>query len=62
MMRHDSRILTSGNEPTGYYDVKLMFPVLMLTAIGIIMVYSASSVLAFKKFGTDYFFLKKQSL
>ncbi len=62
MMRHDSRILTSGNEPTGYYDVKLMFPVLMLTAIGIIMVYSASSVLAFKKFGTDYFFLIKQSL
>jgi len=39
-----------------------MFPVLMLTAIGIIMVYSASSVLAFKKFGTDYFFLKKQAL
>ena len=62
MMRHDGRILISGDEPMGYYDVKLMFPVLMLTAIGIIMVYSASSVLAFKKFGTDYFFLKKQAL
>lgn len=61
-MRRESRILISGDEPTGYYDVKLMFPVLMLTAIGIIMVYSASSVLAFKKFGTDYFFLKKQAL
>lgn len=61
-MRHDSRLLISGNEPVSHYDVKLMFPVLMLTAIGIIMVYSASSVLAFKKFGTDYFFLKKQAL
>lgn len=55
-MRHAGRFLISGDEPMGYYDVKLMFPVLMLTAIGIIMVYSASSVLAFKKFGTDYFF------
>jgi cell division protein FtsW len=62
MIRNDSRFLTSGNESMGYYDVKIMFPVLMLTAIGIIMVYSASSVLAFKKFGTDYFFLKKQAL
>lgn len=62
MMRHDGGILIFGDEPMGYYDVKLMFPVLMLTAIGIIMVYSASSVLAFKKFGTDYFFLKKQAL
>jgi cell division protein FtsW len=61
-MRYDKRLSISGDEPMGYYDVKLMFPVLMLTAIGIIMVYSASSVLAFKKFGTDYFFLKKQAL
>jgi len=61
-MRHAGRFLISGDEPMGYYDIKLMFPVLMLTAIGIIMVYSASSVLAFKKFGTDYFFLKKQAL
>ena len=30
--------------------------------IGIVMVYSASSALALKKFGTSYYFLKKQSI
>jgi len=45
-----------------YYDVRLLFPVLFLVGIGIVMVYSASSALAFKKFGTDYYFLKKQLL
>jgi cell division protein FtsW len=44
------------------YDVKLLFPVLFLVGIGIVMVYSASSTLALKKFGTDYFFLKKQAV
>lgn len=44
------------------YDVKLLFPVLFLVGIGIVMVYSASSALAMKKYGTDYFFLKKQAL
>ncbi len=44
------------------YDVKLLFPVLFLVGIGIVMVYSASSALALKKFGTSYFFLKKQAL
>lgn len=43
-----------------YYDVKLLFPVLFLVGIGIVMVYSASSALALKKFGTNYYFLKKQ--
>jgi cell division protein FtsW len=38
------------------YDVKLLFPVLFLVGIGIVMVYSASSALALKKFSTDYFF------
>ena len=33
-----------------YYDVKLLFPVLFLVGIGIVMVYSASSALALKKF------------
>lgn len=42
------------------YDVGLLFPVLFLVGIGIVMIYSASSALAMKKFGTDYFFLKKQ--
>jgi len=44
------------------YDVQLLFPVLFLVGIGIVMVYSSSSALALKKFGTDSFFLKKQAL
>ena len=47
---------------TAFYDVQLLFPVLFLVGIGIVMVYSASSALALKKFGSDYFFLKKQAL
>jgi cell division protein FtsW len=43
------------------YDMQLLFPVLFLVGIGIVMIYSASSVLALKKFGTDYYFLKKQA-
>jgi len=48
--------------PSAFYDVQLLFPVLFLVGIGIVMVYSASSALAIKKFGSDYFFLKKQAL
>ena len=43
------------------YDISLLFPVLFLIGVGIVMVYSASSALALKKYGTDYFFLKKQA-
>jgi cell division protein FtsW len=43
------------------YDLGLLFPVLMLVGMGIVMVYSASSALALKKFGSDYFFLKRQA-
>jgi cell division protein FtsW len=43
-----------------YYDVRLLLPALFLVGIGIVMVYSASSALAVKKFGTEYYFLKKQ--
>lgn len=42
-------------------DVRLLFPVLFLIGIGIVMVYSASSALALKKFGTDYYFLRRQA-
>ncbi|MBU0986658.1 MAG: putative lipid II flippase FtsW, partial [Proteobacteria bacterium] len=41
--------------------VNLLFPVLFLVGIGIVIVYSASSALALKKYGTDYYFLKKQA-
>ncbi|OQX07366.1 MAG: putative lipid II flippase FtsW [Desulfobacteraceae bacterium IS3] len=44
------------------YDVRILFSVLFLTGIGIVMVYSASSALALKKFGTGYYFLKKQAI
>ena len=44
------------------YDLHLLFPVLFLVGIGIVMVYSASSALAMKKFGSDYYFLKKQAV
>jgi len=43
------------------YDVGLLFPVLFLVGIGIVMIYSASYALAFNKFGSGYFFLKKQA-
>jgi cell division protein FtsW len=44
------------------YDVKLLFPALFLVGIGIVMVYSASSALALKKYETGYYFIKKQAL
>ena len=47
---------------TPTYDVTLLFSVLFLVGIGIVMVYSASSALALKKFGSDYYFLKRQAL
>ena len=43
------------------YDLKLLFPVLFLVGIGVVMVYSASSALAAQRFGTEYYFLKKQA-
>ncbi len=43
------------------YDIQLLFAVLFLVGIGIVMVYSASSALALKKYGSDYHFLKKQA-
>lgn len=42
------------------FDLNLFLPVLLLAGIGVVMVYSASSALALKKFGSDTYFLKKQ--
>lgn len=44
------------------YDVHLLFAVLFLVGIGIVMVYSASSAVAVKKYGSDLHFLRKQAL
>ncbi len=53
---------TQSPENSTTYDIQLLFPVLFLVGIGIVMVYSASSALALKNFGSDYFFLKKQAI
>jgi len=50
----------AGSEPKFVFGAGLLFPVLFLVGIGIVMVYSASCALAVKKFGTGYYFLKKQ--
>ncbi len=46
----------------GGYDMNILFPVLFLVGIGMVMVYSASSAIAVKKFGSDFFFLRKQAM
>lgn len=49
-------------EPSAHYDFKILFPVLFLLGVGVVMVYSSSSALALKKFGSDTFFLEKQGV
>jgi cell division protein FtsW len=44
------------------YDPFLLLSMVMLLGIGVVMVYSASSVIAMKRFGSDIYFFKKQSL
>lgn len=43
------------------YDLILIVPTLMLLTLGLIIIYSSSSVLAQQEMGDSYFFLKKQS-
>ncbi len=58
------KIMSTAQHPitTTSYDIQLLFPALFLVGIGIVMVYSASSALAIKNFGSDYFFLIKQAV
>ena len=56
-----TKAVTRGRSQPVAYDLGLLFPVLLLVGMGIVMVYSASSALAVKKFGSGYFFLKKQA-
>lgn len=44
------------------YDVLILMFALALTCFGLVMVYSASSVMASTKFGDGFLFLKKQAL
>jgi len=46
----------------GGYDAVLLSVVLLLVAIGIVMVYSASAIRAQERFGDPTFFLKRQAL
>ncbi|MEK6577324.1 MAG: FtsW/RodA/SpoVE family cell cycle protein, partial [Nitrospirota bacterium] len=41
-------------------DKTILVIMLMLIAFGFIMIYSASAVISFKKYGDSFFFLKKQ--
>lgn len=43
-------------------DYSLLIPVLLLVCLGVVMVYSASSAVALKRYGSDLYFLKKQIL
>ena len=47
--------------PQGF-DTTLLLSVLLLTGIGIVMVYSASSAIATNSYGNGYLFIKKQAL
>lgn len=44
------------------YDMRLLFPMLFLVGIGIVMVYSASSAVALRQFGSGLFFLRRQAV
>ncbi len=45
-----------------YYDLWILIPVLSLTVLGLVAVYSASSNLAVHRLGDSYFYLKRQAL
>jgi cell division protein FtsW len=45
-----------------HFDFFVLFSVLTLVGLGIVMVYSASFVLAGQRFGDPYYFLKKQAI
>jgi hypothetical protein len=44
------------------YDYSLLIPTLMLLGLGLVTIYSASSLLAAHKLGDSYYFLKKQGV
>lgn len=46
----------------GGYDYTLLFAVIFISCIGLIMVYSASSYVAYAKFGSAFYFFKRQAL
>lgn len=47
---------------TEEYDMIILLMVVMLTCFGVVMVYSASSIMAAKKFNDGFYFLKRQGI
>lgn len=46
----------------GGYDYTLLFTVIFISCFGLIMVYSASSYVAYTKFGSPFYFFKRQAI
>ena len=44
------------------YDYSLLIPTLMLLGLGLVAIYSASTVLALERLGDSHYYLKKQGL
>ena len=44
------------------YDFFLLIPTILLMGLGLVAIYSASSILAEHKLGDSYFYLKRQGL
>ncbi len=44
------------------YDLMILMPVILLTGLGLVVVYSASSHLAEHRLGDNYFYLKRQAV
>lgn len=47
-------------EPQKGYDFAILIPTLLLLALGLVAIYSASSFLAAHRYGDSYYFLKRQ--
>ncbi|MCK9274909.1 MAG: putative lipid II flippase FtsW [Syntrophales bacterium] len=50
------------SEKNGKPDIMLLFVTLILVSVGMVMIYSASFIIAQDRFGDEYHFLKKQIL
>ena len=54
--------MATDNEHGSSYDIALLFLTFALIGIGLVMLYSSSSILAQQRFGDSMYFLKKQVL
>jgi cell division protein FtsW len=54
--------MAAESEPSTSYDLALLLITLALMGIGLVMLYSSSSIVAQERFGDSMYFLKKQTL